>query len=819
MLKINSIEISNFRGIVHLVLKPEGQNLGIVGHNGTGKSGVVDAIEFGLTGSISRLSGDGTAGMTVREHGPHVDKRQSPKESWVELEIQTPLLKYPVKVRRSPAAPTKATVIPDNDETKRVIGDIALHPEISLSRRHIIKFVVTTPNERSKRVQELLKVDRVSQIRAALVKQQGSLDRERSAATRSQENAAADLARTAGQKEFVEAKVVEAINERRAILKLAKLEKLEKDAKIYVAASEDGQEQAQQKTIVHNKEVAGKLLKSLGEILADDGSKELAQERDELEQVYSLLSAEKDLIRDLRKQRLINDGLSLLDQGECPLCDEEWEIEKLKAHLKEKQERISKAIILKTRFERASHFHKKAILNLKTVLAGLRGQNLPVETETATKLDSWSAALSLLEKEFDDLDSIFVLKEKLDVGWKQFPKDIDLLLSKLSKVIEALPERSNTESAKEFLIFAQSKFDSYLLQKNLVAESERKLTRATALLEVFERATERILGGLYDAVSSEFSRFYRKINQEDESDFTARLSPADGALELAVDFYKRGQFPPVAYHSEGHQDAMGLCLYLALMRKLHGAGFTLAVLDDVVMSIDSGHRKAICELLRDEFNGTQFVFTTHDEVWLKQMVTSKVISSKSAVRFGRWSVDSGPLIWLEKDVWEAIDEDLKRAAVPTAAHTLRRYLEYISAEICDNLKGKVSYRGDGGYDAGELMAGADSALTNLLDKAAKSAKSFKNAAEEERVKALQEAFKTRKAKSNVEQWAINKQVHYNAWAQMQPKEFGDVVNAFRDLLKSYSCENPQCQALLWREAESLRCDCGAVNLNLLTKES
>ena len=50
-------------------------------------------------------------------------------------------------------------------------------------------------------------------------------------------------------------------------------------------------------------------------------------------------------------------------------------------------------------------------------------------------------------------------------------------------------------------------------------------------------------------------------------------------------------FPTGAYHSEGHQDGMGLCLYLALMKHISGKGFTLAVLDDVLMSVDSGHRR------------------------------------------------------------------------------------------------------------------------------------------------------------------------------------------------------------------------------------
>lgn len=57
---------------------------------------------------------------------------------------------------------------------------------------------------------------------------------------------------------------------------------------------------------------------------------------------------------------------------------------------------------------------------------------------------------------------------------------------------------------------------------------------------------------------------------------------------------------------------MGLCLFLALMRHLRGPAFTLAVLDDVLMSVDAGHRREVCSLLKREFPDTQFIVTTHD---------------------------------------------------------------------------------------------------------------------------------------------------------------------------------------------------------------
>ena len=65
MIRIDKIEIHEFRGIRKLILELKGENFAACGPNGTGNSGIVDAIEFALTGNISRLSGRGTDGLTA----------------------------------------------------------------------------------------------------------------------------------------------------------------------------------------------------------------------------------------------------------------------------------------------------------------------------------------------------------------------------------------------------------------------------------------------------------------------------------------------------------------------------------------------------------------------------------------------------------------------------------------------------------------------------------------------------------------------------------------------------------------------------------
>jgi ATPase subunit of ABC transporter with duplicated ATPase domains len=87
MIKLESAHIEEVRGIRKLDLDFRKEKFAISGPNGSGKSGVIDAIEFGPTGHIGRLTGRGTKGLSVSEHGPHVDKKKFPDAAFVTLRV------------------------------------------------------------------------------------------------------------------------------------------------------------------------------------------------------------------------------------------------------------------------------------------------------------------------------------------------------------------------------------------------------------------------------------------------------------------------------------------------------------------------------------------------------------------------------------------------------------------------------------------------------------------------------------------------------------------------------------------------------------
>src|SRR5579862_7651762 len=220
MIKLETAHIEEMRGVRKLDIDFKRSTFAISGPNGSGKSGVIDAIEFGLTGQMGRLTGRGTKGLSVPDHGPHVDKVRFPDAAFVELKIFLPELGKSATITRKVSSPKRPIIVPSDADVKAVLAEIADHPEITLSRREILRFILVEPTKRSEEIQTLLKLDEIGQTRSALSTAQNKLLlAQRTAASQ------VDAARAALQRHLQIATlrsddVLEAVNTRRSLLGL-----------------------------------------------------------------------------------------------------------------------------------------------------------------------------------------------------------------------------------------------------------------------------------------------------------------------------------------------------------------------------------------------------------------------------------------------------------------------------------------------------------------------------------------------------------------------------------------------------------------------
>ena len=814
MIQIEAIKIVEFRGIRELNLTLGRKNFVISGPNGSGKSGVVDAIQFGLTGEISRLSGKGTSGLTVQKHGPHVDRRRTPGAAEVSLTLYFPNLDKTAVLTRNVRRPRTFSLSPDEPTARAIVEEAAQHPEFTLSRREIIKYILVEARERSNEIQALLKLEEIGQNRGVLKTASNRVTNTYKTRRQETENAANALRCHLNVTALTSEEILPVVNAHRLVIGLPPIENVETDAVLDTdEAKGDPEPTFSKATAIRDLEALQAAQKNLAEL----GTTEVGAILENI----ATLEGEPALLEALRQRSFVERGLEFVGGPHCPLCDVDWaDEEALRTHLRAKLERSQQAEATRDRLLDSA----AVIARHARHLAGLLSRVSAVATaERSTKfaddLTAWAEDLVMFAESMMNAEEAIAQKARLQHGWPATPSSLDEDVAVLAATIHEKPDQSALVEAHSFLALARDRLDAYWKAQQAEMRAKDAAETGRIAYTTYCAVSEQHLSDLYAAVEHEFSAFYRDINHDDEAEFRARFEPDEGKLDLAVAFYGRGMFPPGAYHSEGHQDGMGVCLYLALMKYLLGSRFRFAVLDDVVMSVDSGHRKQFCRLLGTEFPETQFVITTHDKVWDKQMQTEGLVDSRSGVQFQRWSVETGPIYEEITGVWDQIESDLASNDTEVAASRLRRHLEYVAGEVAHDIGAKVRYRGDHSYDFGDLLSAITGRQKELLKLAAKSASRWQNEDALAGVVAMQAARAEILQECGGEQWVVNKAIHYNEWASFSETELRAVVKAFKALLHQFRCPKAGCESWLYviprkGDPETLRCKCNSVSLNL-----
>jgi len=818
-MRVLELEIRQVRGIPDLHIKPSGKSLVVFGPNGSGKSAIVDALDFLLTGRISRLTGEGTEGITLRKHGPHIDHK--PGDAVVRAVLEIPGADRPIEVSRCMAQPDELRC----DDAERVHLDLGLalakRGLHMLTRRDLLKYITAKANTRAQEIQDLLNLAEVEALRKAFVAVERS-------AKQAWENAKSAVSRdearvrTIAQCEtYDEALILKAVNDARATLGGDPIAKFAPDV-LKAGLQPPAESSAKGPNIASlSTDTAG-----LRKAISSDVAAQLAKTDTALRDLVKELRADPDALRAVERLQLMEIGIRLIDEsGKCPLCDHQWApgklVEYLQAQLKALQTTVKRTKQLNQLAESVVRPVEDAAARLERIIAVAEAIGLAAD---AAQLGAWRAELQALSS---CLGAPLEKYPDARFGPKQVqgllaPANAGDVLSRIeSAAKEKVPAMSSLQTAWDTLTRVDENLRALQGSKTDLAVAQTHYARATVLRDSFVKSRDTVLSALYNEVAGRFAELYQNLHGTSEEHFTAVIRPDQAGLEFEVDFLGRGNHPPHALHSQGHQDSMGLCLYLSLAERLTGSALGLVILDDVVMSVDTDHRKSLCGVLRESFSGRQFIITTHDRVWANQLVHEGVVRSKDTLEFYDWDLETGPRVNDIVDMWDRIAEDIAKNDVPAAAARLRRGLETFFDEICCNIQAPAVRRRDGRLDLGDLLPSAMSHYGKLLKQAKSAAQAWGdkeslgllNAADACRA----EAYRA----SGAERWAIDLNVHFNAWANFSKNDFLPVVQAFRDLCTLFQC--PSCGGTIGLTLEghspaSLKCPCGHVSWNLKASE-
>ena len=257
--------------------------------------------------------------------------------------------------------------------------------------------------------------------------------------------------------------------------------------------------------------------------------------------------------------KLARMGLKLAGD-QCPLCDTLWDEADLRQHLEGKISSLEVAARYLDRKEEiekdVSQLLKVSRASLEELVNHLKPLGLTGEIEV---LLEWEQELTRLEKQLEQ-DQYPPFK---------VPSTIEKILDRVEDTAQKYDqEPSPEEEAWDTLNRLEDKIQGYLEALEKTKETEKNHHQSEILLNSFIKSRDEVLNSLYQKIKDRFVELYQELHGEDEIDFDAVLSLQGGGVEFQVDFHGRGVNPPHALHSEGHQDSMGICLYLSLAEQL-----------------------------------------------------------------------------------------------------------------------------------------------------------------------------------------------------------------------------------------------------------
>ena len=395
-MKILDLTVQNVRGLPYIQLHPVGRSAVIWGPNGSGKSGVVDAIDFLLTGRITRLVGEGTAGITLAKHGPHID--HDADSAVVTATIELAGFAEPIVIKRCIATPYELEC---PDEAQVALADIRAvvwRGGSILTRRDILRYIAAEAGTRADEIQELLNLRDVESIRNSLYRARTELRRDQQGARNAIATAKADVSVTLGVDEYSDNQVIEMVNRSRALLGGEPIEAYHSGN---LKETLDPPMSVKSLQTPFNRTLFQQTIDNVRGETAEEYSKRVSDADRDLREHLTKIKAQKMLLDELEQLDLTKLAIKFVNEQStaCPVCGAIWSQGYLEGHLKGKLHAARQAELEYQQIKELAELVTMPIRSLRANVQSLAdtatmsafGQRLSEDTEA---LHSWSAALN-----------------------------------------------------------------------------------------------------------------------------------------------------------------------------------------------------------------------------------------------------------------------------------------------------------------------------------------------------------------------------------------------------------------------------------------
>lgn len=412
----------------------------------------------------------------------------------------------------------------------------------------------------------------------------------------------------------------------------------------------------------------------------------------------------------------------------CPLCLQQKSLTDLQAEIKVRILAIEESAKKKATFDSA-----------KLTMTG-------IAVERIKRLDELNSDVHLNDSSNATIKSaVSALKQKIDLYQKAGAEkvtsgnkisiasalklqvsdflELDTIAERVTKIKTAIASDNTT------VLYANISAAKDAFQKIKRFETDReKLEAQKNTLEIiyneFVKKQKDGLQNFIDTFSGTINEFYQYMNPGElfEEIRIVTIGEEDELNGITIEYKYKSKWvsPPQKYFSESHLNCFGISFFLASVVAFNKENKFL-ILDDIISSFDTNHRKKFADLLFEKFADYQIILLTHEEQWF-QYVRQIAKKNNWLINEIRWTEAKGThLDESPNDLKELIEYSIANGNIALLGNPIRKYLEHILKGICLNLEVKLSFR----YNEVNEKRMPDEMLSELKSKINKSSNDLK----------------------------------------------------------------------------------------------
>lgn len=695
-MNLKQIEIKGIRGVKESIsLELNGKSIVLYGDNGMGKSSISDALEWFYTNRVDHLKGN------------EIDLKDALRNVSVDDDFVSEVgLNFQGKTDFNTAKTLfnkRGTLDQDFTVKSDKIRDYLIKSKeenLLLRYKSLNDFVDITKGDKLKYLSDIIGFSEVTKKKEVLRKAFTSIKSEIS-----KQNFEGQIT---GQKTILIDKIGAAVSQEKDLFEIIKTKIAPLKLKMGIESIEDIdallkhlKSATNEKLIKENtflEKVQTALIGLQAEVIT------INTHYDTYYEEFQKIASDVEGIMKIYIAELLKSGEKVLHKfhkkDNCPLCLQEKDrsqlLTEIAERLKEAQEAQKK---LKT-FQDAQELVKNISTERLRRLDNLLSEPLftmPENEPLKKNLESVSIKIKQIQAQsLVKASSGDKIKESKNIGLNVLDF---LFLDDLALRVKKLKETIKKDNITEIYANISASKDAFLKIKTF--EKDRKILEnqsisLSIIYNEFVKVQKEGLENFIDTFSAKINEYYQYMNPDEpfQEIKIVTMGEEDELNGITIEYKYNGNWvsPPQKYFSESHLNCFGISFFLASVNAFNDIN-KFIVLDDVISSFDSNHRKRFAELLFEKFSDRQIILLTHEEEWFRNFVKPLAKKKNWLVNEIKWTEDKGTHFEESKgDLKSRIEGKLAASDIESLGNPIRQYLESTLKDICMNLDVKVSFR-------------------------------------------------------------------------------------------------------------------------------